>query len=388
MVELLLSSEGKVKLYIPKADYKRLMSGDLMNLPVFYNPHMESNRDLTIAFLKAASRVIGEVRMLDLLAATGVRGIRAAIEVPVPTVLFNDLNSEACKVIRLNIALNEISSTSTVFNMDASTLPYYLCKSKTRVNYIDIDPFGSPAPFVEPSIKLLSELKRSILGVTATDLTVLFGRYPEKCYRIYGSWSHQVEYSKEVGLRILLGYIARIAASHGLKTEVPIALYHKHYLRAFIILTRSTRDAVKWLIENIGYILHCPKCEWRNAWKLDENIPASCERCGDRIIRLGPMWIGKYKDLDIVRRTIINIRTKDKVLLKRLEILFDEVNDTPWFYDLDRVSKKLGIASIRVSKLISSLRAHGYPASRSHISFKSVKTPASMKFVESLAKLI
>ncbi|RLG45455.1 MAG: hypothetical protein DRN81_01720 [Thermoproteota archaeon] len=388
MVELLLSSEGKVKLYIPKADYKRLMSGELMNLPVFYNPQMESNRDLTIAFLKVTSRIIGKVCMLDLLAATGVRGIRAAIEVPVPVVLFNDLNAEACKVIRLNIALNGISGTSAVFNMDASTLPYYLYKLKTRVNYIDIDPFGSPAPFVEPSIKLLSELKRSILGVTATDLTVLFGRYPEKCYRIYGAWSHQVEYSKEVGLRILLGYIARIAASHGLKAEVPIALYHKHYLRAFIILTKSTKDTVKWLIENIGYILHCPKCGWRNIWKPGESLLARCEECGARIIKLGPMWVGRYKDLDIVRRTIINIRTKDKVLLKRLEILSNEDGDVPWFYNLDKVSKKLGIASIRVNKLISSLRVHGYSASRSHISFKSVKTPASMKVVESLAKLV
>ncbi len=388
MANLILTSEGSVKLYVPKAEYDRLTSGDLMKLPAFYNPQMESNRDLTIAFLKVASRLIGEVRMLDLMAATGVRGVRAAIEVPVSTVIFNDLNAEACRIIRLNIALNGISSISAVFNMDASILPSYLHRLQAKVNYVDIDPFGSPAPFIEPSIKLLSELKNSILGVTATDLTVLFGRYPEKCYRIYGAWSYPVEYSKEVGLRILLGYIARMAAFNGLKAEFPVALYHRHYLRAFAILFKPSSSVVRWLNGVMGYIFHCPKCGWRGAWKLEESVKERCEVCGSRTFRLGPLWIRRHMDPDFVQKIIINVRTNDKILLRRLELLSNEVDSVPWFYDLDRVSKALGIASVGIDKLISALRMHGWSASRSHISFKSIKTKADIEVVKYLTKLV
>ncbi|RLF76380.1 tRNA (guanine(10)-N(2))-dimethyltransferase, partial [Thermococci archaeon] len=76
--------EGKARILVPKA-------ARIYDAPVFYNPAMAFNRDISVLALK----VIKPEEALDALSATGVRGIRYALETPVREVWLNDINGEA-----------------------------------------------------------------------------------------------------------------------------------------------------------------------------------------------------------------------------------------------------------------------------------------------------
>lgn len=149
-------------------------------LPVFYNPEMKLNRDICILLLKS---VPSELKIADILAGTGVRSIRLLKELPksrIKTVDINDCNPEAEKLIKKNLKLNKIKGKKAVVHCkDAND---FLIESN-GFNYIDIDPFGSPNPFLDNSIRRLA--RDGILAVTATDTSALAGSHPDSCKRKY-----------------------------------------------------------------------------------------------------------------------------------------------------------------------------------------------------------
>ena len=120
------------------------VKGPMSRSPVFFNPGMEFNRDVSIMVLGGllATRW-GDRRpvLVDLLAATGVRGLRFARELPgVSRVVINEGNPEAVAVIRKGVELNALGDLVEVTNMDARHLV-----AGRAFDYLDIDPYGSPA---------------------------------------------------------------------------------------------------------------------------------------------------------------------------------------------------------------------------------------------------
>src|SRR5271155_5148863 len=85
-------SEGKAKLY-PSKD-------------AFYNPNMTMLRDISVLFLKSISTK--NKKLLDSTAASGVRGIRFALEAGAKDVTFLDINEKAANVARKNVKLNKL----------------------------------------------------------------------------------------------------------------------------------------------------------------------------------------------------------------------------------------------------------------------------------------
>ena len=142
-------------------------------MKVFYNPVKEADRSLSVKVLKHFK----PKHCLDLLCATGARGIRLMNESGVKDMTFNDSNPEALKLLKKNLRLNKLKAR--VFNKDANQLLYEL---KERFDFIDLDPFGSPNPYLESCIKFLQ--RKGLLGVTATDTAVLVGAKPKACRRI------------------------------------------------------------------------------------------------------------------------------------------------------------------------------------------------------------
>lgn len=138
------------------------------------------------------------------MAGSGARGIRIAREAGVQVVL-NDLNPMACDLSRRNAEANGVSCE--VSNDDAN---HFL--SDKKFDFIDVDPFGPPVRYLDAAIKALS--KKGFLGVAATDTSCLCGTYPRACKRKYDALSLRTDYYDELGLRILLGFIARNAVRY------------------------------------------------------------------------------------------------------------------------------------------------------------------------------
>ena len=234
---MVIVREGKARIYIPTRQ------------TVFYNSEMRVNRDITVLFL-AALDVNRNIRLMDALAATGVKAIRIALESGgIEKMVLNDINKYAYQVMMENVRLNELESVSECRNEDAGYTLLRDAISGNYYTYIDLDPFGSPVNFVEPALKALE--KNGFLGVTATDLTVLFGVYPKKCFRIYNALNKKTDFHKEIGLRILAGFIARKAALIGKSLEFLLAYYEKHYLRIFFTLKSSRKDLNDYLFDGM-----------------------------------------------------------------------------------------------------------------------------------------
>lgn len=59
-------------------------------------------------------------------------------------------------------------------------------KSKgEEINAVDLDPYGSAAPFIDSAVQTVSN--GGLLCITCTDMAVLCASYPETCYAKYSS---------------------------------------------------------------------------------------------------------------------------------------------------------------------------------------------------------
>ena len=107
--------EGLTKIEFP--EFEKVSS----EAPVFYNPHMELNRDLSIlaiqVFQKEQDR---EINICDLFGGSGIRGVRYKNEIDgVGEVSINDISETANHYERHNIELNDLKDVH-VHQHDAS----------------------------------------------------------------------------------------------------------------------------------------------------------------------------------------------------------------------------------------------------------------------------
>jgi tRNA (guanine26-N2/guanine27-N2)-dimethyltransferase len=58
---------------------------------------------------------------------------------------------------------------------------------ENRYDVVDLDPYGSPTPFLDSAVQSVSE--GGLLCVTCTDMAVLCGNGAESCYAKYGAVS-------------------------------------------------------------------------------------------------------------------------------------------------------------------------------------------------------
>ena len=182
--------EGTTRFLIPwQDDAAQFPPG---SAPVFFNRRMELNRDATILLLKE----LLPDQYLDLMAATGVRALRVANECGIPVVA-NDRNHESVLLLRTNAL--RLGLPVRVVNRDANAL----CSTE-RFETVDLDPFGSPAPFLDSAIRS----SRRYLFVTATDTAPLCGAHLKAGMRRYAAVPMNTDYHPEVGLRLSLIHIS------------------------------------------------------------------------------------------------------------------------------------------------------------------------------------
>jgi tRNA (guanine26-N2/guanine27-N2)-dimethyltransferase len=141
-------TEGKIKLLAPDLKAYGVCPSDYApsKAPVFYNPVMEFNRDLTIlAFQTYQCMVNREITICEPLTATGIRGIRFAAEIQgVTQVVSGDINMHAAQLAAYNVALNGLEERVSVVHRDANRLLTEHSAPKERFDIVDIDPFGTP----------------------------------------------------------------------------------------------------------------------------------------------------------------------------------------------------------------------------------------------------
>ncbi|GAG35537.1 unnamed protein product, partial [marine sediment metagenome] len=217
-------AEGKALIFAPKE--KKVSK----KLPVFYNPAMKLNRDISVLLLNSIKNKDMQIALP--LAGTGVRGARFLLELnknKIKNISMNDYNGKASKIIEQNLKLNKIKKTKKI-SITKKDANLFLLES-SGFDYIDIDPFGTPNYFLDSAVKRLA--REGILAVTATDTSALAGSFPAACKRKYWAVPIREELKHEIGLRILIRKVQLIGAQFD-KALTPIFSYaEQHYMRAF-----------------------------------------------------------------------------------------------------------------------------------------------------------
>ena len=276
-------------------------------------------------------------RVLDALSATGLRALRYAKEIPyVTSVTANDLSASATDSIKLNVQHNELSgqihtvtgnALAHMYNIDAAAYGAYEAMpdgSRGRYEVIDLDPYGTAAPFLDASVQALAD--NGLLCVTCTDSGVFASvGYLEKTYAQYGGLPFKGPQSHEAGLRLILHAIATSAARYGMAIEPLLSLSIDFYARVFVRVRRSAVEA-KFLAGKTMLVYNCDHgCgAWSTQFlannKSEKNkkseefykyIPAqaptaspNCEHCGLKTHLCGPMWGGHLHNPFFIQRIL------------------------------------------------------------------------------------
>lgn len=340
-----LIKEGKAKVYVSLGKITR-------KLPVFYNPEMGRQRDITMASLNVCFG--RKFLMCDPLAGSGVRGIRTLKETRCREVVFNDLNPEAVGLIKKNLKLNK--TKAEVWNKDAKEL---LFEKKSRFDFVDIDPFGPPVRYLEAAAFGLKP--GGFFAATATDTGALAGRFPEACFRKYGVKVSQTDFPKELAVRVLITKIQTEFAKQG-KRFIPLLAQSAHYFRVFGKVGRGRG------IKDIGSVSYCGNCFYRSFKK-----EAKCPECKNKLETIGPIWLGQIQDNNFCRQ-VLRECNKGGFKFKCIEEI-----ETPFYYDLHKVCKGLGKKIPRKLKIIKKLEENGFNVSESSLCPTGVKTDAGIK---------
>ena len=364
--------EGLTKIEFP--EYEKVSS----DAPVFYNPHMELNRDLSILAIQVfQEEQKREINICDLFGGSGIRGVRYKNEIDgVGNVCINDISETANYYERHNIELNNLEGVE-VYQHDASM---FLRIKRGEFDVIDIDPFGTPSPFLDSAGYCAR--RNSLLCVTATDTSALCGTYKEPCIRKYNSKPYKSEYCHETGIRILAGFVALTLAKYGKYIEVKMSHSTEHYMRLYIEVKKGPTKTDESL-KNIGYISHCKNCLHRQSSKgLASPIEEICPVCGEKLIHAGPLWLGDIQNKEFIEKMIEQTEHKkintEKQALKLLNSCLLEAEAPVTFFDVHTICKSLKISAPKLDLIFDEIKNAGFIAIKTHYNPLGIKTNANI----------
>ena len=358
-------TEGNTEILVYKNKETKKGPGTKEGVP-FYNPAMELNRDLSVLMAQLMlNNSKDQLKFLDGLAASGIRGLRFANELEGDFEVFiNDWDLEAYDLIKKNVEKSELDNVK-FSNSNLNTL-----LSENRFHYIDIDPFGSPVHFTDSAMR--SIINNGIIAFTATDTATLCGVYPKVCLRRYGAYPFHSVVMKEVGLRILLGVICREANKYD-KGIIPLISYSTdHYFRVYV----RVKSGVSRANDSMDHLTSIKSGENIGFEKTDNDV--------------GPLWLGRLQSkttIEGLRSILFEKKWKSRNnIWKLLDMLEEEAYSAEFFYTTDSIASHMKTSAPKMETIFESLSEQGYEISKTHFSNTGFKTNATFDVIEKVFK--
>lgn len=347
------------------------------------------------------------IRILEALSATGLRAIRYGHEIPqVSRVVANDLLSEAVKSINRSAQYNDLQEIVVGHQGDAIKYMGSIADSE-RFHAIDLDPYGTAAPFIDSAVQLVKD--NGLLLVTCTDAGVLAGNgYPEKCFALYGgnnfgNTDMGLELNHEAGIRLILGTIASAAARYKKCIEPVLSLSIDYYFRVFVRVTTSPIE-VKKLAANTMLVYHCVGCGHTIDQRLGRitdkkfqtpriaQIPGeNCVYCERPFHIAGPMWGGPLHEREFID-SVLDINSKASLdvygtreRIKGMLTLAKNELEAPFYFNLNQLLSFMKAPPMPIDDFARAIGNLGYRVSLTHAKKNCVKTNAPWECVLQVA---
>ncbi len=363
---IITENNSKIKVELPMGDVSKRME-------IFYNPAMESSRNLSVLLLQAISNK--KMNLALPLAGSGITAIRFIKELKknkINHLFVNDIKSNFIPIFNENLRLNSLKNQPLAsYQEDANLFLLNRLNDNSKppgfcgyFDYVDIDPFGSPNPFISSAIARIS--RTGILAITATDTAALTGTYPNTTRRKYWADINKNYLMHELGLRIIIRKV-QLQGMQFDKTLIPILAYHKdHYFRIFFRSGKGKSDCDQ-IVKQLKYFLFNPTT-------LDWELSSVNFKIGYQSI--GPLWAGKLFDKSLLKKMIkINTFIQER---KFLQLLAEE-KDSVGFYDLHEISKRYRIKTPKLEQ--TRIKLNG---TRTHFSTYGIKTNHTIKEIVNL----
>ncbi|XP_063062157.1 tRNA (guanine(26)-N(2))-dimethyltransferase isoform X2 [Engraulis encrasicolus] len=336
------------------------------------------------------------LRVLEGLAASGLRSVRFALEIPgLRSVTANDFSAKAAALIARNAQHNQVAHLVHASQRDASMVMYEARGKNQRFDVIDLDPYGSPAPFLDAAVQAVSE--GGLLCITCTDMAVMAGNSGETCYSKYGSMSIKLKSCHEMALRIILHSLDQRANVYQRYIEPLLSVSVDFYIRVFVRV-RTGQAKVKNSASKQALVYHCAGCGSFHLQRMGKKtahgnnmkysastgppVGPSCEHCGQRHQLGGPLWAEPLHDVGFVRRVLDAVSGNPTRFgtAKRIEgvlsMVTEELPDVPLYYTLDHLSSTVHCNTPPMLSFRSALLHAGYRVSLSHACKNTIKTDA------------
>jgi tRNA (guanine26-N2/guanine27-N2)-dimethyltransferase len=422
--------------------------------------------------------------ILEALAASGLRSLRYWTEVPgIRSIVINDLDPVAIDMARTNIIRNSLlhdlvkedgdeqnekmekeetgglrrrrRPRGIQLHVGDATHEMYMSRlspqlridqfnitqqyQKPQYDIIDLDPYGSAAPYMDGAIQAV--VHGGLLAITCTDMAALGGSHPETCYGRYGAFPIQrVGYLQELALRLLLYHVSIVAARYGRTIKPILSVGMAFYCRIFVevyddkagvnnlslchghlyqsskcssyhVLPVATNDYVQYNSDNSTAKRSNGdddnKCN-SNSSKKKSNVyrngrgpcnigePTCGETNGSYKIA-GPLWIGPIHDLNVVTDAIDRLEVASQAeyggisptggtpmfplhtattLHGLLVSVSEELPDVPLYHLLPTLCSTVNSATIPMTTFKAALVNAGYRVSAYHKEPSAIKTDA------------
>ena len=320
---------------------------------------MAADRDLAVAVVRAWAAGRTDLRGWELHGATGVRGLRLVHETGAfRELLLTDSHPAAVGALSANA---RPWPAVRVRAADARDRP-----PEAPFDYVDVDPYGSPLPFLETALGAVVDHGR--LAVTATDLMVLAGAQAEACRRRYGARPVRGRLGPEGGLRILLATAARTAGALGRSIRPVLAYSRAHTVRAYLEVGAASEfpDRTEEL----------DAATWRGP-PLGDGGP------------FGPLWTGPLFDPALVDRLEVPAgAARPREVAYLLDRFRAEARvDVPFYYEPNGIARRLGLAApTPLAAYAEELGVAGFRCARTHARPEGFRTDAPRERVEQIAR--
>jgi tRNA (guanine26-N2/guanine27-N2)-dimethyltransferase len=299
-----------------------------------------------------------------------------------------DINKRASELARRNVQLNNLAERVMVKHEEANLFLSKHGAPHERFDVIDIDPFGSPVPYLDSAIRALRN--HGLLAVTATDMAPLCGVHPKACIRKYGGKPLRTEYCHESAVRLLAGCMASTAARHDIGVEVVFSHSSDHYVRVYATMGYGAKKADN-SVKNLGFIKHCFNCLHRETARETPNEHCEkCSECGSRLSYAGPLWLGGISNVcfcdlmkEEAKQRILRLGEKAENLLTLVK---NESGTLVSYYVIDELCHVLRLPVPPVKKVVEALKKAGFEAFLTHFDPRGIKSNAPATKIESILR--
>jgi tRNA (guanine26-N2/guanine27-N2)-dimethyltransferase len=364
--KLALTREGSTDLFVPA---ESLRAKEPKTFPAFFNPAARVNRDVSVAMAK----VTRPATFLDALAGIGARGVRIANEASKSTeVTLVEFNQTSMGIARRNAKRNGVDKRCIVVHEESNAYLHSRFGRLERFDAVDVDPFGTPAPYVQGALAAAGD--GALVSMTATDTATLCGVYPSVAMRRYGAHVVKSEFAHEAAVRVLIGFCARVGGVTDTGIQPVAAHSTLHYLRVYFRVLRGAAKSDRCLKE-VGYVASCGTCHEAS---VTADYSPICPKCGSKARSIGPQWTGELVDDVVVEKAAKWCSTLGwRGAADALEALGRSNLFPPFGYSMEGITSRERISSVGFQKVVGSLKASGRLAMRQPFGSSGLKTTAS-----------